>query len=213
MNTSNQSLPAGHIAFYALGLACEAAPHIACGIRAKPILASLEASALVVNAWFSRSGTTLAVEWVESAIRPDQEMAVIRAALRYETSVPTRIVDAPAVEGLQRTFGDGRAWYRKNEIDELSEEESWVIASRLVQRMLTTVDLDAQRQDAVRRVVAHASAGMLTTSEPGTLATREKLLAEAILNAACRELTLLELEALRRAIASGGYRPVEGSIG
>jgi hypothetical protein len=210
MNASNQSMSARQIAFYAIGLACEAAPHIACGIRAKPILASLESSSLVSNAWFSRSGTTLAVEWAEPGMKPDLEMGVIRSALVEETATVTRIVDTAAIEVLQRAFTDRRAWYQKNEIDELSEEESWVIASRLVQRMVATVDLDAQRQEAVRRVVAHASAGMLTTSGPGTLAMREKLLSEAILNAACCELKPVEVEALRRAIASGGHRPVAG---
>ena len=208
MNTSNPSGSARPIAFYAIGLACEAAPHIACGIRAKPILASLEASSLVSNAWLSRSGTTLAVEWAEAGVKPDQEMDVIRSALGRETATATKIVDAATIEGLQRACADRRAWYQKNEIDELSEEESWVIASRLVQRMVATVDLDPQRQEAVRRVVARASAGMLTTSEPGTFAMREKLLSDAILNAACCELNPVEVEALRRAIACGGHRPV-----
>lgn len=210
MNTSKQSMSAREIAFYAIGLACEAAPHIACGIRAKPILKSLESSSLVSNAWFSRSGTTLAIEWAEPAVKPDQEMDAIRSALGEETVTATKLVDAAAIDDLQRVFADRRAWYGKNEIDELSEEESWVIASRLVQRMVATVDLDAQRQEAVRRVVAHASARMLTTSESGTLATREKLLSEAILNAACCELNPVEVDALRQAIALGGHRPVAG---
>lgn len=210
MNTSNPSGSARPIAFYAIGLACEAAPHIACGIRARPILASLESSSLVSNAWFSRSGTTLAIEWAEPGVKPNQEMDVIRSALGEETVTATTIVDTATIENLRRAFADHLAWYRKNEIDELSEEESWVIASRLVRRMVATVDLDAQRQEAVRRVVAQASAGMLTTSEPGTLATREKLLSEAILNAACCELNPVEVEALRRALASGGHRPAAG---
>ena len=210
MNTSNQSVSERRIAFYAIGLACEAAPHIACGIRAKPILASLEKSSLVSNAWFSRSGTTLAIEWSEAGVKSDQEIGVLRAALGEETATATRIFDDATIEHLQQTFAQRRAWYRKSEIDELSEEESWVIASRLVQRMLPIIDLDAQRQEAVRHVVARASAGMLTTSESGTLATRESLLGEAILNAACCELNPMEVEALRCAIASGGHRPLAG---
>jgi hypothetical protein len=198
------------VTFYDIGLACEAAPHIACGIRAKPILASLEASSLVCNAWFSRSGTALAIEWAATDLSPDQEIDVIRSALGGEAAVATRIVDVAAVEELHRSFADRRAWYRKDDLDELSEEESWVIASRLVQRMLTTIDLGAQRQEAVRRVVAHASAGVLTTVEPGTPATREKLLGDAILNAACCELEPAEVEALKQAIARGGHRPVAG---
>lgn len=210
MNTSNQSISEGRIAFYAIGLACEAAPDIACGIRAKPILASLQNNSLVSNCWFSRSGTTLAIEWAEAGVKPDEELGVIRSALGGEPATATRILDGATIEHLQRTFADRRAWYQQSEIDELSEEESWVIASRLVQRMVAIIDLGAQRQEAVRRVVAHASAGMLTTSEPGTFATREKLLSDAILNAACCELRPTEVEALRRAIAAGGHRPVAG---
>lgn len=212
MNTSNQSRSATQIAFYAIGLACEAAPHIACGIRAKPILASLESSSLVSNVWFSRSGTTLAIEWAEADVKADQEMRVIRSALGGETATATKIVDSTTIADLDRAFADRRAWYGKNEIDELSEEESWVIASRLVQRMLPTIDLDTQRQEAVRRVVAHASASVLTTSAPGTPASREKLLGDAILNAACCELEAAEVEALARALASGGHRPVAGEV-
>lgn len=210
MDISDPSVRNGRIAFYSVGLACEAAPHIACGMRGKPILASLEASPLVSNAWIGRSGSALAIEWAQPNLSPDQEFDVLDGALSGETAAATRIVDPATVEELHRSLNGGRAWYRKGELDELSEEESWVIAGRLVQRMLRAVDLDTERQAAVRRVVAHAAATVLTTAEPGTAATREKRLGEAILNAACCSLEASEVEALEQAIARGGHRPVAG---
>jgi hypothetical protein len=192
MSTSNHDASVGQIAFYAVELSCEAAPHIACGIRAKPILASLRSNSLVSNAWFGRSGTTLAIDWAGTRIDRHQEAQIIRSALSGEIATATRIVDAAVVKNLQHAFAERHAWYRKDEIDELSE------------------DLDAQRQEAVRRVVGHACAAVLTTAERGTLATREKLLTDAILNAACCELQPIEVEALRQAIAHGGHRPVAG---
>jgi len=47
--------------FYRVGLACEAAPDIGCGIRAKPILYALKACDAIAGAWLSRSGTVIAV--------------------------------------------------------------------------------------------------------------------------------------------------------
>ena len=139
-------------------------------------------------------------------------MDVIRAALGQDAATAARIVAAGALRDLQRAFADRRAWYGKEEIDELSDEESRVIASRLVQRMLSIIDLDAQRQELVRRVIAHACARVLTTSEPGTPATRAKLLGDAILDAARRELNSQEFAPLARALASGGHRPAPGEV-
>jgi hypothetical protein len=155
---------------------------------------------------------TLAIEWARTGIEPDQEAQVVRSALSGDTATATRIVDATVVEELQRALADRHGWYRQDEIDELSEEESWVIASRLVQRMLATIDLYAQRQEALRRVLAHASVAVLKTAAPGTPTTREKLLREAMLNAACGELQPAEVEALSQAIARGGHRPVAGEF-
>jgi hypothetical protein len=188
-----------HVAFYDVALACEAAPSIGCGIRAKPLLAELEANAQVARAWLSRSGTVLAVEW--------------RAAPAEPVPQPigaTRITDAALLAEMRRELAAGRGWYRKEEIDELSEEESRVIAERLMRRMLVTVELGAERQELIRRVIAHACARVLTTSAPGTTATRERLLGDAMMQAACCELEPRERDALRQAVEAGGHRPREG---
>ena len=188
-----------HLAFYKIALACEAAPSIGCGIRAKPLLADLESNPLVAGAWLSRSGTVLAIEWRAAPSGSPSELAGA-----------TRISDVAVLGELRREFADGRRWYRRDEVDELSEEEGWVIANRLVRRMLAMHHLAAERQELIRRVIAHACASALTTSAPGTAATRERLLGDAVLQAACCALSPPELGALRQAIAAGGHHPRDG---
>ena len=209
MNHLHELESGKRVTFYEVGLACEAAPDIGCGIRSKPILQALESNSLVSGAWLSRSGGTLAVEWAEDVIE-DQEGAVIRAAFGAESADAAKIIDPARLRAIEEEFADRGSWYRKSEIDELSQEESWVIANRLVRRMLAITKLESHREEAVKRVIAKASAEVLATAAPGTLETREKLLSEAILQAGCCELYESEVDALRQAIARGGHRPVVG---
>ena len=188
-----------HLAFYDIALACEAAPSIGCGIRAKPLLADLESNPLVAGVWLRRSGTVLAIAWRAA---PADSAA--------ELDGGTRITDAAILGDLRGEFAAGRGWYRRDEIDDLSEEEAWIIADRLMRRMLAMLHLAAERQEIIRRVIAHACASVLTTSAPGTAAARERLLGDAVLQAACCELASPELGALRQAIAAGGHRPRDG---
>ena len=195
--------------FYDVGLVCEAAPGIACAIRSKPILNALESHVLVSRAWLNRTGTKLAVEWTDAA-NDEEQQRIICAALGTDTTAASRIADPATLLAASEEFADGSSWYRPETLDELSREEGWVIAERLVRRMLATKTLDATRQDAIRGVIANASGNALATSAPGTVATREKLLADAILNAACRALDESEIKALRQAFSSGGHRPMAG---
>lgn len=188
-----------HLAFYRIALACEAAPSIGCGIGAKPLLAGLESNPLVAGAWLSRSGTVLAIEW-----------RVVPTDSPSELAGGTRITDAAIVDELRGEFADRRSWYRGDEVDELSEEEGWIIAARLMRRMLALAEVAPDRQEFIRRLIAHACARVLKTSAPGSAATRERLLGDGVMQAACCELSPAELDALRQALETGGHRPREG---
>jgi len=55
------------IIFYDVHLACDAAPAIGCGSRAKPLLMDLERQAAIEEAWLNRAGTILAIIWAGPA--------------------------------------------------------------------------------------------------------------------------------------------------
>jgi hypothetical protein len=51
------------VSFFRVPLVCEAAAHIGCGTRARPILADVEGQPGVRGAWLNREGTILAIAW------------------------------------------------------------------------------------------------------------------------------------------------------
>src|SRR6516162_9320562 len=53
--------------FYDVHLACDAAPAIGCGSRAKPLLMDLERQAAIEEAWLNRAGTIVAIVWRDRA--------------------------------------------------------------------------------------------------------------------------------------------------
>ena len=77
--------------FYRVGLACEAASRVGCGIRAKPILHKLEANEAIAIAWLHRSGTLLAISW-----KPDSgedQGAIASAFTGEECGCAEKIID------------------------------------------------------------------------------------------------------------------------
>ena len=118
-----------HVRFYSAPLVCEADPRIGCGCRAKPVLARLGAQPDIERAWLHRRGDVIAVEW-RRELDVDQQVDLLRAALGGGGDVAS-VPAAPSSE-LLTTFPDPKHWYRRETVDQLSEEEAHTIAARLI---------------------------------------------------------------------------------
>jgi len=181
------------VQFYRVGLGCEAASGIGCGIRAKPILERLEANEAIAAAWLHRSGTVLAICWT-------RESADDEAAIAAE-----KVVDSEERRALLETLGRRELWYRGAEVDELSAEEAAVIAARVVGRLRARAELEPDTAAQLTRSIAEACNRVLTTEAPGTAASREARLRNAILNAGRSHLNddqygLLQQAAMHKAL-------------
>lgn len=117
------------IGFYSAPLVCEVDPQIGCGCRAKPMLVRLEDHADIERAWLHRRGDVIAVEWLRE-LDIDQQVGLLRAALGGGSDAAS--VRATPSATLLATFPDPQRWYRRETIDQLSEEEAHTLAARLV---------------------------------------------------------------------------------
>ena len=187
---------AGSIEFYGIGLACEAAPEIGCGIRAKPVLRELEADAAVAGAWLSRSGDILAVRW--------------RSASTEEARLVERfpkITNPGEREALLDSLAAGAGWYGAQDIDRLSVEEASIIAERVVRRLIDRKALGEAQATRLAKGIAEACERFLTHEAPGTAETREVHLRNAILQAGRAQLADEHFLALNDIVTAFGYRP------
>lgn len=194
------------IQFYRVGLACEAASGIGCGIRAKPILHNLEADEAIAGAWLHRSGTILAVCWQRES---DEDLGSITAAFTAEQCIcAEKVIDAQERRALLDAFERREGWYRGAQVDELSAEEATIIAGRVVQRVQAKAALGADEAARLASSIAEACSRILTTEAPGTSASREARLSNAILDAGRVQLGDAHYGALQEALANGGHRPL-----
>ena len=190
--------------FYRVALSCEAVPDIGCGIRAKPILTSLEAHPAIAAAWISRSGTLLAVSWGSAAEQTEQPVA---SAFRGEDCICLdQVTDTNEHRSLFSSLLQGDGWYRGSEVDQLSSEEASVIAARVVRRMTDEAKLDLAQTTHLTEVIGKAVERVLSTEAPGTYRSRKKRLGNAISDAGRSILTDAHYRALRDAVAAGGHR-------
>jgi hypothetical protein len=190
------------VRFYRVGLACEAASGIGCGIRAKPILRKLEANEAIAAASLHRSGTLLAISWKPGC---EDEGAVASVFTREECGCVEMIIDPQERRALLRTLGRPELWYSGAAVDELSAEEASVIAGRVVQRLRSKAALDADKAARLTRSIAEACNRVLTTEAPGTSASREARLRNAILSAGRLHLDEDQYGLLQQAAA---HRPL-----
>ena len=157
--------------FYRVALSCEAVPDIGCGIRAKPILTSLEAHPAIAAAWISRSGTLLAVSWGSAAEQTEQPVA---SAFRGEDCICLdQVTDTNEHRSLFSSLLQGDGWYRGSEVDQLSSEEASVIAARVVRRMTDEAKLDLAQTTHLTEVIGKAVERVLSTG-PGHLSVAKE---------------------------------------
>ena len=120
------------IHFYTVPLVCEAVPQIGCGCLANPVLARLEVHPDIAEVWLHHRGDVIAIKWLRE-LRVDQQVGLLRAALGGDSQVA--LVAATTASALLATFPNPSYWYRRETVDQLSQEEAHTMAARLVQRL------------------------------------------------------------------------------
>jgi hypothetical protein len=137
------------VSLFQVPLQCPAAPEIACGSRAKPILHALEEDPNISQAWVNRAGTMIAVVGSDSSSRESRATAV-QSLLKeiFEKDVATEINGEARQKELPR-FLSGQDWYRAAHTDNLSKEEWDIIARRLVGRMQAKLAVSAEQVKAL----------------------------------------------------------------
>ena len=119
-----------NITFYKVPLVCNSATNIGCGSRSKPILLALEKQPEVKEAWLKRDGTIIGIVW-EPAISKNQQQ-LIAEKIFSENKVEARNLSDE--ESLTETadFNIPNAWYKGEDVNNLSKEEADIIAKQLI---------------------------------------------------------------------------------
>ena len=195
------------IDFYRVAFACEAAPKIGCGMRAKPVLQSLERMEGVTGAWLSRSGAFLAVRWRSPSKASDAR--VLSAFAAHDCACIEPVADAAERRRISESLAAGRDWYRADDIDELSIEEASIITERVMRRITAKAALEPDQNARLARTLAEACARFLTSEAPGTAVSREERLRRVIIDAGRPQLPS-EHHGVLEAAAASGHRPLPG---
>jgi predicted DNA binding protein len=148
---------ADRVSLFQVSLQCAAAPQIGCGSRAKPILLQLERDSSVSEAWLNRAGTRIAVVWKPGS----------NAEARSSVLAKLKEQDATEIRGKRRDealeeFLSAKGWHRGAAVDRLSEEESGIIAERLVRRVEAKSTLAKDKAEGLQRALADALSTRLT---------------------------------------------------
>ncbi|MPZ32988.1 MAG: hypothetical protein GEV13_18690 [Rhodospirillales bacterium] len=136
------------VSLFQVPLQCLAAPEIACGSRARPILLALESDPGISEAWVNRAGSMLAVVGSKSSSRDSRAKTVVALFEEFEKNVATETV-GKARETAATSFLSGDGWYRSAQTVSLSMEEADIIAARLVRRIQSEVPLTDETTKAL----------------------------------------------------------------
>jgi len=198
-----ERLPASseRLSLFKVALGCEAAAGLGCGIKAKPILLGLVRLSEVEQAWLSRHGTMLAVLWEDSADRETGEESV-RVFLSGKRLAAQKLPSAARAQALQGSSADA-GWYRAAAIDRLSEEESTIIAARLVRRVTEKVRLSDRERQTLAAALAEACRHELIDRPLTSAGLRRRRIADAVVRAGRKHLEGAAFKALQEAAALG----------
>jgi hypothetical protein len=197
----------GEVAVFRVRLRCEAAQHIGCGLRAKPVLQDLECLPSIREAWLSRAGNLIAVvrtARASGARDADPALAVFR---KHRISVHA-LRGAWFTKALNE-FTLGSGWHRGADVDDLSNEEARIIAARLVTRLRARAGLPEIGARALEAAVAEACAHELIRNPTQSAVARKRRLASAALAAARTRLDAPAWAAFADAVRLG-HRPLPG---
>lgn len=191
------------MSFFHVPLVCEAAPHMGCGTRARPVLAGAEQALGVREAWLNREGTMLGIVWAGAC---DSEALLRALALQGVAAVE---VQGENYLQAYDAFATGNGWYRAGQMQELSNEEARVIAARLVRRLVQEISLPAAAAERLTRGLEHACARALAEASAVSASKRQEQIASALLNAARNLLETAQFAAFQAVVALG-HRPLPG---
>ena len=205
-STKPSDVAVDRVSFYQVGLVCTAAPKIGCGSRAKPALLALVANSRVAAAWLNEAGTRLAIAWEQDAkpLTTDQLDAVLDAH-----GVALQPVSDADHKELVATFTSNSGWFDAASVDRLSEQESGIIATRLVKRLAAKTPITDEQRSRLHAAFDETLRVRLTGSGTDKL-DAQKLIAdvtEQLLIAARRHVDSRGISALKDAIALG-YQPL-----
>lgn len=189
------------VTFYEVPLKCPAAPGLACGGRAKPVLFALERRPAVAEAWVNRSGTMLAVVWKTDSMVTGREAAISDIASLHELSF--RELTEDERNGAGPGFASRIGWYRSSDTGKLSEDEAHIIAERLVRRLVVKAPTAASKTESLTPLVFDLIRADLLGGE-GRSGNRAEL-RNRLLAAARIHLDATELTALDQALKPGFY--------
>jgi hypothetical protein len=191
------------MSFFRVSLVCEAASHIGCGTRARPVLADLEREAAVREAWLSRDGTALGIVWNDEACDAGRAQSILRrhGVVGFEQIGPER----------QRSYDSfvSGGWCRSMQMQDLSAEEARVIAARLIRRLGQSVPLPAGAGERLAERLEDACARALAVASASCASTRREQIAAALLDAG-RDLLDPPIFQAFAAVVSLGHRPLPG---
>lgn len=194
---------ASKMSFFRVPLVCEAAVHLGCGTRARPVLAGAERAPGVGEAWLNREGTMLGIVWAGAC---DSE-----ELLRVLAPHGVAAVEVHGEDYLQAydAFATGDAWYRAGQMQELSNEEAHVIAARLVRRLVQEMSLPTAAAERLTAGLEQACARALAEASAVSASERQEQIASAVLNSARKVLEAAEFAAFQAVVALG-HRPLPG---
>ena len=185
------------VSFYPVEFVCPAAPLICCGSATKPILLQLERDSHVASAWLNRAGTIIAVAWKEKVA--DRRRAKLIASILEDTNAVE--LKGQARKKALENYPSSGAWYRGQEVDRLSEEETGVIATRLARRISRQISLTDEKAAAIKEGIRAALARRLIE---GGLGDRSQ--SEEEMLAICRQnLNEKEIAILKEAHEKGAF--------
>jgi hypothetical protein len=200
---SKTAIAPDRISLFKVPLQCPAAPEIGCGNASKPILLDLQREPTISEAWLNQTGTVLAVVR-NTSFGHESPTKTVQAVLENH-GLTTVELEGAAREAELKSFLSGNAWYHSTDVDNLTKQESRIIAGRLLLRIRAKVALPDEKGEALEATFADIMARnalMGLTPQSWTAATKEQLSKWASDN-----LNQDEIEAFQEAIAKG-FLPV-----
>jgi mercuric transport protein len=185
------------VSFFEVPLECGAAAGLGCGSASKPVLKGLERDPRVREARINYPGTVLAVVWKDPGQAP-AGIAAVDAAFK-ERDLEATVLRGSAREKALKDF-ESQRWYGASEVDRLSEREAEVIASRLVNRAKSGLDLPPDKLAALTRDLSTGIAAVLTRDKSEYCA-RDPL--EELTKIAGKHLNPEQMAVLRKAADQG----------
>jgi len=120
------------VTFYEAPLVCHAAPSIGCGSKAKFMLTDLEKySDATEGAWLNKKGTIVAIKW-NTATDDVKRSGIIKAVSTSHNIALTTLSSAKS-DIYGSSFPNNKEWFKGQEVDQLSREESLIIARNTIE--------------------------------------------------------------------------------